>query len=234
MKKETTKPKLSRATDAQLLELLKQVLPKATPDAHLADRIYDAVVSELKAKAKTVAFDKFCEKVELPNLEPQTVMDVKRQLTDSFGTGNVVLTPKEEEAVVSVEVALPDGERLTREIKVRPIAAEPDEEQEVTLKFVPLPVCTQGDKELIWCLARRESMTSEEAMILLAKVEEEFWASKMGQKLLRDRVERCFPEFIARAPAGMLTEKGLKRHYKTPEPVEPLRVLAPVEAAAAK
>jgi hypothetical protein len=36
-------------------------------------------------------------------------------------------------------------------------------------------------------------------------------------------VERCFPEFISRAPAGLLSELGLKRHYKTPEPVKVLR-----------
>ena len=57
----------------------------------------------------------------------------------------------------------------------------------------------------------------------LTKAGEAFWASKTGQKLLRDRVERSFPEFIARAPAGMLNELGLKRHYKTPEPIKALR-----------
>jgi hypothetical protein len=40
-------------------------------------------------------------------------------------------------------------------------------------------------------------------------------------------VERSFPEFISRAPAGLLTEVGLKRHYKTPEPVKVLRPLTP-------
>ena len=43
---------------------------------------------------------------------------------------------------------------------------------------------------------------------------------------MRDRVERSFPEFIARVPGGMLSEVGLKRHYKTPEPVKLLRALA--------
>jgi hypothetical protein len=50
-----------------------------------------------------------------------------------------------------------------------------------------------------------------------------FWASKSGQKLLRDRVERSFPEFIARVGGGLLTECGLKRHYKTPEAIKILR-----------
>ena len=76
---------------------------------------------------------------------------------------------------------------------------------------------------MVWFLAKRENMTPEEAGIALAKIEEEFWASKTGQKLIRDRVERSFPEFISRAPAGMLNEVGLKRHYKTPEPVKIMR-----------
>jgi len=36
-------------------------------------------------------------------------------------------------------------------------------------------------------------------------------------------MKRSFPEFIARVPGGLLTELGLKRHYKTPEPVKMLR-----------
>lgn len=72
-------------------------------------------------------------------------------------------------------------------------------------------------------LAKRENMTPEEAAIALTKIEDDFWASKTGQKLIRDRVERSFPEFIARAPGGMLSELGLKRHYKTPEPVKLLK-----------
>ena len=80
-----------------------------------------------------------------------------------------------------------------------------------------------GDPELVWALAKRENLTNDEAAIALTKIEDDFWASKTGQKLLRDRVERSFPEFIARVPAGLLNEQGLKRHYKLPEPVKVLR-----------
>ena len=66
-------------------------------------------------------------------------------------------------------------------------------------------------------------MSPYEAGIALAKVEEEFWASKTGQKLIRDRVDKSFPEFVARVPAGMLNEVGLKRHYKTPEAIKIMR-----------
>ena len=84
MKKETTK-----TNDAQLLDLLKRVLPKATHDPKLAGKIYQAIELELKAKARATAFEKFCAKVELPDLEAKSVADVKLQLAASFGDGDV-------------------------------------------------------------------------------------------------------------------------------------------------
>ncbi|MEW6306571.1 MAG: hypothetical protein AB1705_24155 [Verrucomicrobiota bacterium] len=219
MKKETNKN-----AEVQLLELLKQVLPKATHDAKLAGKIYEAIESELKAKARAQAFTKFCSKVELPDLDPKSIHEVKEQLATSFGDGDITIKPNRKEQSLSVEVSLPDGSQFTSEIKVNPNAkAEASDEQEITLKFVPCPVSLPGDPELIWLLAKRENMTPDEAGMALAKVEEEFWASKTGQKLIRDRVERSFPEFIARVPGGMLSEAGLKRHYKTPEPVKVLK-----------
>ena len=218
MKKETKK-----SNEAQLLDLLKRVLPKATHDAQLAEKIYQAIEGELKTKARAVAFEKFCGGIELPNLEQKTVADVKLQLAASFGDGDITLKPNKKEQSLMVEVALPEGDQFTSEIKVGPVDAAVGEEQEMTLKFVPFPVCLPGDKELVWLLAKHENLSPEEAGIALSKLEEEFWASKTGQKLLRDRVERSFPEFIARVAGGSLTEAGLKRHYKTPEPVKLLR-----------
>jgi len=221
MKNETKK-----TTEAQLLDLLKKVLPKATHDAQLAGKIYQAIELELKAKARGSAFEKFCAKVELRDLESKSLEEVKTQLAASFGQGDVTLKPNRKEKSVAVEVSLTDGMQFSGEIKVNPNAgAEASEEQEITLKFVPFPVCLPGDKELVWLLGKRENMSPEEGGMALTKAEQEFWASKTGQKLLRDRVERSFPEFIARVPAGMLNELGLKRHYKTPEPIKPLRAL---------
>jgi hypothetical protein len=223
MKKETNK-----ATEVQLLELLKKVLPKATHDAQLAGKIYEAVALELKAKAKVTAFEKFCTRVELPDLEPKSIEKVKEQMAASFGDADVTLKPNRKEETLAVEVALADGTQFSGEIKVNAtVAAEANDEQEITLKFVPFPVCLPGDKELVWLLAKRENLSPEEAGIALSKLEEDFWASKTGQKMLRDRVERSFPEFIARVPGGMLGEAGLKRHYKTPEPVKLLRTGKP-------
>jgi hypothetical protein len=219
MKKGTNK-----TNEAQLLDLLKKVLPKATHDTHLAGRIYQAVELELKAKSRAVAFDKFCAKVALPDLEPKSIEEVKAQLAQSFGEGDVTLKPNRKEKSLAVEVALQDGTQFSGEIRVDAAAGNQDDgEQEITLKFVPFPVAMPGDKELVWLLAKKEDISPEEAGIALSKVEDDFWASKGGQKLLRDRVERIFPEFISRVPAGMLNERGLKRHYKTPEAIKVMR-----------
>jgi hypothetical protein len=209
--------------ESQLLGLLKRVLPKATHDPQLAGKIYDAIEKELKRKARASAFEKFCTKVELPDLDPKTVADVQRQFTECFSDGDVTIKPNRKEQSLAVEVALADGTQWSQEIAVRPLAAPDEGDPEVPVKFVPFPVSLPGDKELVWFLAKRETMTPEEAGIALSKIQEDFWASKTGQKLIRDRVERSFPEFISRAPAGMLSEMGLKRHYKTPEPVKILR-----------
>jgi hypothetical protein len=216
-----TKLKKTQPTEAQLLDLLKKVLPKATRDPSLAGKIYDAVESELKATARVNAFEKFCQRVELPDLEAKTVMEVKKQFDAAFGDGNVTLIPDEKKAVLVV-VAQLTSQDLRGEIIVKPV--EDTEEQGIKLKFVPLPVCLPGDKELIWMLAKRENMTPEEAAIALAKLEDDFWGSKTGQKLLRDRVERSFPEFMERVSTGALGEMGLKRHYKTPEVLRELHV----------
>src|ERR1035437_3601013 len=113
MKNETKK-----TTEAQLLDLLKKVLPKATHDAQLAGRIYHAVELELKAKAKVTAFEKFCSKVELPDLAPKSIEEVKEQLACSFGNGNVTPKPNRKEHALAVEVALPDGSQFSGEINV--------------------------------------------------------------------------------------------------------------------
>lgn len=212
-----------RSNEVQLLELLKRVLPKATHDPKLAGVIYSAVEKELQSRNRAVSFDKFCEKVELPDLEPATISSVQKQFAATFSEGDVFIQPNKKEKSLNVEVSMPDGSQFTSEIKVRPLAPEGEEDPEFKPKFVPFPVALPGDQELIWALARAESMTPEEGARALAKVEDDFWASKTGQKLIRDRVERSFPEFISRAPSGMLTELGLKRHYKTPEPVKVLK-----------
>jgi len=203
---------------------LKKVLPKATHDPKLAGKIYQAVELELKLKSREKAFATFCQKCELPSLEPKDIEGVRKQLTAAFGDGDVAMKANKKDQSLTVEVTLANGAQFLSDIKVRPLDPETSDEQEITLKFIPFPVSLPGDAELIWMLAKRENLTPEEAARALDKVEEDFWASKTGQKLIRDRVERSFPEFIARAPSGLLNEVGLKRHYKLPEALKVLRV----------
>lgn len=220
---ETKKSKSKRDEQAQLLDLLRSVLPKIAPDPALAERIYSACEAELRAKNQVHSFEQFCERIELPDLDPKTVEEVKEHFSAGFGDADMDLVPDEEGKGLNVDVALPDGTQFHSRIPVRPVAPDAGDEAEVTLKFVAFPVALPGDPELAWALAKRENLTNDEAAMALIKIEDDFWASKTGQKLLRDRVERSFPEFISRVPAGLLGDAGLKRHYKLPETVKVLR-----------
>jgi len=222
------KPAKSKSDQqAQLLELLRAILPRVAPDPVLADKIYSAFEAELRTKNRANSFEKFCDRIPLPDLEAKTLEEVKQHLVAGFGDADLDIQADEENKSIMVDLSLPDGTQFHSRIPVRPLPPEGSDEPEVTLKFVSFPVALPGDPELIWALAKRENMTGEEAGIALNKIEDDFWASKTGQKLLKDRVERSFPEFIARVPAGLLGDSGLKRHYKLPEPVKVLR--APVK-----
>jgi hypothetical protein len=221
--KEKKQTKSKRDEQARMLELLRAILPKVALDPALADQIYSAFEAELRAKNRVQSFEKFCERIELPDLEAKTLEEVKQQLSAGFGDADLEIEPHESGKSLTVDVSLPDGTQFHSRILVRPLAAEGSDEQEITLKFAPFPVSLPGDPELIWVLGKKENMTGEEAGMALHKIEDDFWASKTGQKLIRDRVDRSFPEFIARVPAGMLGDSGLKRHYKLPEPVKILR-----------
>ena len=198
------------------------VTPKVAPDAALAERIYSACEAELRAKNQVNSFEKFCERIELPDLESKTIEEVKQHFIAGFGDADMDIQPDEENKSLIVDVVLPDGTEFHKRIPVRAVAPE-STEPEVTLKFVAFPVAMPGDAEMIWALAKRENLTNDEAAMALTKLQDDFWASKAGQKLLKDRVERSFPEFVARVPAGLLNEVGLKRHYKLPETLKVLR-----------
>ena len=208
--------------DAQFLELLLKVLPKATTDPRLAAAIYERVAHEVRLINNLKSLEKMCAEVRLPNLEPETVAEVQGRLSTNFGEANVILTPTEKGDSVGVEIILPDR-TVTNRVKVLPPGTE--EVEEVKVPYVPFPVVLPEDVELVWVLARREDLPPEEATRSLACIEEEFWETKAGQKLLRDRVEKSFFEFISRVPAAALAERGLKRLFKMPEPLHTLRRL---------
>jgi hypothetical protein len=216
------KSKSKQDEQAQLLNLLRLILPKVAPDPELAAKIYSAAEDELRSKNRVNSFEKFCERVELPNLEPQTIEEVKQHFVAGFGDADMEITADEENKALVVDVELPDGTQFHKRIPVRAVAPE-STEPEVTLKFVSFPVALPGDAEMIWALAKRENLTNDEAAMALVKLQDDFWASKAGQKLLKDRVERSFPEFVARVPSGLLNDVGLKRHYKLPETLKVLR-----------
>lgn len=216
------KSKSKQDEQSQLLNLLRSILPKIAPDAELAAKIYSAAEDELRAKNRVNSFEKFCERIELPNLEPQTVEEVKQHFVAGFGDADMEITPDEENKSLMVDVSLPDGTEFHKRIPVRAVVPE-STEPEVTLKFVAFPVALPGDAEMVWSLAKRENLTNDEAAMALIKLQDDFWASKAGQKLLKDRVEKSFPEFVARVSAGSLNEVGLKRHHKLPETLKVLR-----------
>jgi hypothetical protein len=137
----------------------------------------------------------------------------------------VALTPDENGTGVAVEIALPDRTVSSR-VKVDPTVTE----EEVKVPFVPFPVSLPEDPELVWLMARREDLGPDEAVRALVNIEEEFWATKKGQQLQRDHVEKTFAEFVIHVPASALTESGLKRHYKEPETLKTLRLLATADS----
>lgn len=215
-----------------LLNLLKSVLPKAVPDAKLADQIYSAFEKEITAKERTASFDKFCAKAELPDLTEDSIAQVKEQFETSFGKGNVNIVPHSGKKAASVEVITPQGTfegvvKVNSELK----NGEGEENGDAKPKFVPFPVTLETDPEVIWMLGRDERLSPDEASIALAKVQDGFWESKAGQQHLRKRTERTFPEFLAKVPGKVLTESGLKRHYKEGGPVKQFRAVPRRKAA---
>jgi hypothetical protein len=212
-------------SEAQFLSLLEKALSIAVKDPHLSSAIYEAVAKEIRLVNILQSFEKFCEKGALPDLQPETLTGLQVELADKFGDQNVSIIPEEKGDAVAVEIALPDR-TVTAKVKVQsPEEAAAEMDGEAKVPFVPFPVALPEDPELVWVLARREDFAPDEAARALTKIEEEFWQTKAGQKLLKERVQRSFAEFIANVPAAMLLESGLKRHYKEPEPLKTLRLL---------
>jgi hypothetical protein len=125
--------------------------------------------------------------------------------------------------MLNVALNLPHGS-LTSTIGINDLPWDEKElEPELKVKSVPFPVAMPGDTELVWMLGRKETMTPQEGMRALLKVQTDFWESRSGQLQLRKGAERSFPEFIQRVPAKLLSEEGLRRHYKDPETITVLR-----------
>ena len=210
-------------TEAQFLTLLEKVLSRLLPDLKMRHNIAGELSKEIKLHNELASFAKFCEKGSVPDLQPETVAELQNTLASNFGSeATVTVTPDPEgTGSAAVEISFPDR-TISNQLKVNPSAVGQDEPK---APFVPFPVALSEDTELVWVLARREDLGPDEAVRALAAIEEEFWASKSGQKQLREGADRTFAEFIANVPAAALLDSGLKRHYKEPEPVKMLRLL---------
>jgi hypothetical protein len=209
--------------EADFLALIERVLPKTIADPQLVERIYSELAREIRLVNSLQSFARFCEKEALPDAQPETITQFKEQLGTNFGDENVTIVPDEKGEAVAVEIALPDR-TVTAQLKVRPPGV--DEGEDSKAPFVPFPVSLPDDPELVWVLGRREDLGPDEAARALAKIEEEFWATKAGQKALKEGSERTFAEFISLASAAALKDSGLKRHYKAPEALRTLRLLS--------
>ena len=217
--------KSKNLTEAQFLELLQKVLPKAAPDARVASSIYDEVAREIRLVNNVRSFEAFCAQGSLPDLEPATVAEFQSQLEINFGAANVAVTPAEKGDAVAVQIVLPDR-TLNQRLRVQP--AGEAETEEVKPPMVPFPVFLPEDPDLVWILARREDLPPEDAARALASIEEEFWETKAGLKLQQKGSDKGFAEFVANVPAAALVNSGLKRHYKEPEVRHQLRRTPPV------
>ncbi len=218
--------KKTRLNEEEIIKLLDEILPTVTKDPKVSGRIMNAVQKELKHKSQTAAFHEYCQKCPLPDLSDETVKELTARFEHNFGKEGLELAADNAESKLFVELKLGKAV-LQGEIPINERPLDEDEEQEIKLKFIPFPVALDGDPELIWLMAKKENLSPDEAGMALAAVQAEYWETKGGQNALRKGGQRNFPDFITRVPAKMLTEVGLKRHYKDPETLKMIRQLKP-------
>ena len=214
--------KTKALTEAQFLNLLEKVLSKTVTDRSTANSVYEEVAREVRLINHLKSFEKFCEKGSVPDTAPETVSELQEQLAANFGEENVTITPQEDGTALAVEIALPDR-TVTTSVKVAPPSE--DDGEDADAPFVPFPVALPEDPELVWVLARRENFGPDEAARAMAAIQEEFWASKKGQLLQKEGVDKTFAEFISNIPAATLRDSGIKRYHKDPETLKTLRLL---------
>jgi hypothetical protein len=77
--------KIKGLNETHLLSLLQKALSRTTADAQLATTIYTEVEREVRLTKDLKSFEKFCEEGALPNLAPETVAELKSELSAKFG-----------------------------------------------------------------------------------------------------------------------------------------------------
>jgi len=158
--------------------------------------------------ANRSSFEEFLKHHPLKSLEAAEILEVKRYMSEMFGDDKVTLEPDEKSQTLSVLVQTLEGKLDGR------LTVEPPEEKALKPVFLPFLACSVGDPGLAWVFGRAETLSESEARMALNSVEEEFWQTKKGLKLA-SKTKRTFEAFVEHVPAGLLTNKGLKRHYKT-------------------
>ena len=205
------KPKKETSNNSLVLAEVKAVISREISDVALRSTIWGKIEQRVKFVRMREIFDSYLREYKLRSLEAAEVYDVKKMMSDVFPEEAVAIHPVVEENCLKIAVELPEGTLEGR------FQVEPEDPKPPKPVFAPFPVCLTADPGLVWEMGRAESLLSEtEARIALNNVEDEFWTSKKGLKLLKMHVERTFAEFIERVPTGKLTERGLKRHYKQP------------------
>jgi hypothetical protein len=186
-------------------KLLKDELPPVERDGIL-DKL-NKRWAFLNARSN---FQEFIAVYKLKSLEPSEIFEVKRFMAEVFRDVEVTMVADEKASTLTVSVALDEG-KLEGQFVV-----EPEEEPVLKPTFVAFPVCMSGDPGLVWIMGRADNVSEPEARIALNAIEAEFWETKKGIKLQKLRKPKTMATFIEEVPAGLLKNKGLKRHYKFP------------------
>src|SRR5665213_2488787 len=152
-------------------------------------------------------FDEFLKSYKLKSLAASEILEIKRFMAEIFPNEQVTLEPDEKGQILAVSVQTPEG-KLDGQFTI-----EPPEEKAPKPAFLPFRVCRVGAPGLAWVFGRVETLSEPEARIVLNSVAQEFWQTKKGLKLMK-KTQRTFEAFVEHVPAGLLTNEGLKRHYK--------------------
>jgi hypothetical protein len=204
------KQKKNISNNSLVLAEVKAVISREITDVALRSTVWGKIEQRVKFVRMREIFDSYLQEYKLRSLEPADVYDVKKMMSDVFPQESVSIFPVAEENCLKVSVELPEGTLDGR------FTVEPEEPKLPKPVYVAFPVCLTADPGLVWEMGRQELASEAEARIALNGIEDEFWSSKKGLKLLKMNVPRTFAEFIERVTASKLTEKGLKRHYKQP------------------
>jgi hypothetical protein len=206
MSKESSETTLISTFLAETEKVIREELPKGERDE---------VLAKLKKRWEFLNvrshFDEFMKSYKLKSLEAAEIFEVKRFMAEVFADEKVTLEPDETNQTLTITVQTEEGP-LEGKFTVEP----PDEnEKPVKVAFIPFVACLKGDPGVVWLFGRTENLSESEARIALNETESEFWATKKGLKLVSKGCPKTFEAFVEHVPAGLLKNRGLKRHYKT-------------------